>query len=382
MRLPAGFQTAGIKAGLKPSGKLDLGVIHSRYPLYWALMSTENTFRAPCVSRNRARFISEQPVNGVVVNSGNANCATGEQGTWDNEDFAGLAANALSLDRVQNILTASTGVIGRRLPVDKLRVALPQLATQMSENSDAFAEAILTTDTVVKQVGVTLEGGGRIVGVAKGSGMIHPNMATMLAFVMTDANLTQQELRTLWAQVVGDTFNQVTVDGDTSTNDMALVFSTHQARVDANEFRLALGGVCERLAKKIARDGEGATKLLTVQVRGARDTQEARAAARAVAKSSLVKAAVHGNDPNWGRILNALGSCGAVVDAAQLLISLQGTDVYLGAPKEFDTGELSAAMKAEEVVITVDLGAGGGSAQAWGCDLSSDYVRINAEYTT
>ena len=382
MRLPKGFQAAGIKAGLKPSGKLDLGVIYSRYPLYWALLSTENTFRAPCVSRNRARFTSEQPVNGVVVNSGNANCATGEQGTWDNEDFAGLAANALSLERVQDILTASTGVIGRRLPVDKLRVAVPQLATQMSENSDAFAEAILTTDTVVKQVAVTLEGGGRIVGVAKGSGMIHPNMATMLVFVMTDADIAQQDLRKLWSQVVNDTFNQITVDGDTSTNDMALAFSSHQARVDANEFRLALSGVCERLAKKIARDGEGATKLLTVQVRGARDAKEARTAARAIAKSSLVKAAVHGNDPNWGRILNALGSCGAVVDAANLLISLQGTDVYLGAPKPFDAAELSNAMKAEEVVVVVDLGAGNSSAHAWGCDLSSDYVRINAEYTT
>ena len=382
MRLPKGFQTAGIKAGLKPSGKLDLGVIYSRYPLYWALLSTENTFRAPCVSRNRARFTSEQPVNGVVVNSGNANCATGEQGTWDNEDFAGWAANALSLERVQDILTASTGVIGRRLPVDKLRVAVPQLATQMSDNSDAFAEAILTTDTVVKQVGVTLEGGGRIVGVAKGSGMIHPNMATMLAFVMTDAEISQHDLRKLWQVSVNDTFNQVTVDGDTSTNDMALMFSSHQTRVDANEFRLALTGVCERLAKKIARDGEGATKLLTVQVRGARNSEEARTAARAVAKSSLVKAAVHGNDPNWGRILNALGSCGAVVDAANLLISLQGTDVYLGAPKPFDTTELSNAMRAEEVTIVVDLGAGNSSAHAWGCDLSTDYVRINAEYTT
>ena len=382
MRLPRGFKASAIAAGIKPSGKLDLGAVFSRTPLYWSLVSTEHSFRAPCVSRNRARFTSGQSVHGIVVNSGNANAATGEQGIWDNEDFAGLSTNALSAGRVQNILTASTGVVGKRLPIDHIRDTLPELAKSMHDTSDAFAEAIMTTDTMPKQVAVTMQGGARIVGVAKGSGMIHPNMATMLVFVMTDADIAQEKLREVWGDICANTFNQITVDGDTSPNDMALVFSSHEVTVDEGEFISALSAICERLTQKIARDGEGATKLLTVQVQGARNLEEARIASRAIAKSPLVKSAVHGNDPNWGRILTAIGASDAVSEMASLMIGLQGVTVFQGSPRPYDEKALSDAMKTEEVVIDVDLGIGNGAAKAWGCDLTAEYVRINADYTT
>ena len=382
MKLPQGFQAAGVTAGLKASGKPDLGVIVADTPLTWALMSTENSLKAACVTRNRARYSSNRAVYGVVVNSGNANCATGEAGIWDNEDFAAMTAGRLSLGRAQDILTASTGVVGRRLPVDVIKKALPQLSSGLSDSADDFARAIMTTDLVPKQIEVDLPSGAKIVGVAKGSGMIHPNMATMLAFVVTDAEISQNVLRDMWPEIVRRSFNQVTVDGDTSPNDMALVFSSHKVAVPPEALREGLEHVATQLAKKIARDGEGATKLLIVRVTGARNDEEARQAARAIARSPLVKTAVHGNDPNWGRILTAIGYSGAIMDVAGVDIRLQGFSVYKGQPLSFDAWSMSEAMKAEEVVLEADLAAGDGSGEAYGCDLSAEYVRINAEYTT
>ena len=382
MKLPQGFKAAGIKAGLKPSGKIDLGIIYSDLPLVWAFMGTTNQLKAACVSRNRSRFSSGDPVHGVIVNAGNANCANGDQGIWDNEDFASLAVNALSLPRVQSMLTASTGVVGRKLDMDKLRKAVPQLTKELELDSDHFAQAIVTTDTCTKQVSRSLRGGARIVGVCKGSGMIHPNMATMLAFVMTDAIVSQEKLREVWPDIVNHSFNQVTVDGDTSPNDMAFVFSSRQARVLEDEFFEALRDVAQELAQKIARDGEGASKLLTVNVSGARSDEEARKAAREVVRSPLVKAAMHGNDPNWGRILVAVGYSGAVSDMANLRIDLQTRTVYHGKPQAFDASEISQSLKVNDAVIDIDLAAGSASATAWGCDLSKEYVSINADYTT
>jgi glutamate N-acetyltransferase/amino-acid N-acetyltransferase len=382
MKLPSGFQAAGIKAGIKPSGKPDLAVIYSPIPLYWGLMSTTNTLKAACVARNVARCRSEQPVHGIVVNSGCANTATGERGIWDNEDFAGLAANTLSLPRVQDILTASTGVIGERLPIDKIKAALPNIPRALHPDSSTFAEAILTTDTRPKQVAVTMEGGARIVGVAKGSGMIHPNMATMLAFVMTDADIPQQVLRSIWTDAVDQSFNQISVDGDTSPNDMAFVFSSHQRRVHQQEFTESLLTLCQRLAHKIVQDGEGATKTFAVKVTSARNAEEARRAARAVTVSPLVKSAIHGNDPNWGRILSSVGASGAVMDLSSVVITVEHVTVYDGAPTSFDRKALIEKMKTDELTITVDLAAGDGEGIAWGCDLSAKYVEINAEYTT
>ena len=382
MKLPLGFQAAGVSAGIKPSGKLDLAALVSDYPLHWALQSTENMLKAPCVSRNRARHASGKPVMGIVVNSGNANCANGENGLWDNEDFAALAANALSLGAVQDVLTASTGVVGVRLPMNKLRLTMPSLSKKLKKDSGGFAEAIITTDKHLKQVALTLEGGARIVGVAKGSGMIHPNMATMLAFVTTDADISQKTLRKIWAEVVARSFNMVTVDGDTSPNDMALVFSSHQVKTNVQAFAEGLLDVCQQLAQKIARDGEGASKLLTVNVTGARSEEEARLAARAVARSPLVKAAAQGNDPNWGRILVAVGASGAVVNPDSAAIKLQTVTVYDGEPKAYDEVLISGSMAVNDIVIDADLAAGEAKATAWGCDLTDDYVYINADYTT
>ena len=382
MKLPIGFQTSGVSANIKASGKKDVGLIHSSFPLYWAVTSTQNEVRAPFIFRNLSRYATGQAVHGVIVNSGNANCANGDQGVWDNEDFAGSAAHALSYGRVQDMLSASTGIIGHRLPVDKVRACLPALTAGLSDDSDDFAEAILTTDTKTKQVGATLTGGARIVGVAKGSGMVHPNMATMLAFVMTDAAIPQTTLRELWPQLIDRSFNQVTVDGDTSPNDTAMLFSSHQVGANAQEFAEALDEVCQRLAKKIARDGEGATKLMTVNVHNARSSEEARRAARAVARSSLVKAAAHGNDPNWGRILVAVGSANVVFDKGGLHIKIQGTTVYKGTPQTFDAESLSKQMDSEDLIIDIDLAAGVRTGTAWGCDLTAEYVSINADYHT
>jgi len=382
VRVPLGFEIAGVTAGLKVSGRPDLGLVYSPYPLAWALTSTDNVVRAPCVSRNRSRFTSGAAVRGIVVNSGNANCATGERGTWDNEDMAGSVATALALARVQDMLTASTGVIGQPLPVERIREAVPALTSALSEDTAAFADAILTTDTTPKQVDATLRGGARIVGIAKGSGMIHPSMATLLAFILTDADIAQDDLRTLWPDIVARTFNQVTVDGDTSTNDMAVLLSSRQIRADRDDFAEALTDVATRLARKIARDGEGATRLLEVRVSGARTPAEARAAARTVASSSLVKAAVHGADPNWGRILAAVGRSGAVSDLANVRIGVQGVTVYRGDVLPFDAAAVSNEMKAEEVLLEVDLAAGEATGEAWGCDLTPEYVHINADYTT
>jgi len=380
--LPLGFQAAALASGIKPSGKPDLALIYSPFPLLWAFTSTENLVKAPCVTRNRSRYSSGQPVRALVVNSGNANCATGEQGIWDNEDFAGTIAQALGIVKVQDVLTASTGVVGRRLPIDKLRAAAPALVEARQELVDPAAEAIMTTDSRSKVVAATLRGGARIIGLAKGSGMIHPNMATMLAFILTDAVVAQETLRGWWGKIVESTFNQVTVDGDTSPNDMAIVLSSNQVYCEEQELAQALEGVAQRLAQKIARDGEGATKLITVEVTGARSSRDARVAARAVVRSPLVKAAAHGNDPNWGRILVAIGAAGVVCDLANLSISLQGITVYQGEPVPFDPGQLSRQMAAEELRITVDLAAGTASGVAWGCDLSAEYVKVNAEYTT
>ncbi len=383
MKLPLGFRSAGIAAGIKQSGKPDLGLITSDEPLVWAMVATENLVKAPCVTRNRARHAADHPVRALVVNAGNANCANGETGMWNNEDFAAMSAGALGLARVQEVLTASTGVIGKPLPMDALRAGLPKaVAALHEEHADDFAGAILTTDLVTKQVEATLPGGARVVGIAKGSGMIHPNMATMLAFVLTDAIVEQRPLRRSWRDVVSRTLNQVTVDGDTSPNDMAFVFASGRIPADTGELRYALGTVAEGLARKVAADGEGATTLITVSVTNGRSPEEARRAARSVAGSSLVKAAVHGRDPNWGRVLSAIGMSGVIADLDNVTVRLQGFDVFRGTSSPFDEPAVAAAMHAPEVFIEVDLAAGEDDATAWGCDLSADYVRINAEYRT
>ncbi len=380
MRLPIGFRAGATQAGIKPSGKPDLALLVSGTPCTWAFAGTLNRAAAPCVARGRQLLASGQGLQAVVVNAGNANCATGEEGIWADRRMAELAAAQLQI-APEMVLTASTGVIGQPLPVEKIEVGLPQI--RLGLEVDPFMEAIMTTDLVPKMAEATLSSGARVVGVCKGSGMIAPNMATMLAYIVSDAEVPQEELRRGWQEVVDRSFNQVTVDTDTSTNDMAVLLTNGTAGpVALAEFWQAVERVCVELARKLARDGEGATKLLTVRVTGAKNDAEARKAALSVAASPLWKSAVYGNDPNWGRVMMALGKAGVALEVDRVRISLQGIGLYAGRVLDFDRNQASQAMQAEEVLVEADLGLGEGQGMAWGCDLTEGYVRINALYTT
>ena len=379
VRLPRGFRAGATRAGIKPSGRPDLALLVSGLPAAWAYAATQNRAAAPSIRRGRARYASGKPLRAVVGNAGNANCATGERGYEDDRRMAELAALRLGLSP-EEVLTASTGVIGVPLPVEKIAKGLPEIG--LTPFAEAFAEAILTTDTRPK-VAEAEVAGARIVGLAKGSGMIHPNMATMLAFLVTDALVPQEALRAGWRRVVERTFNQVTVDGDTSTNDLALLMANGAyGEVPLKAFFEGVEAVAQELARMIARDGEGATKLMVVRVVGAATEEEARRAARAIAGSALWKSALYGNDPNWGRILAALGNSGARFDPLRVRIVLQGIPLYEGAVLPFDREEAGQAMRAEAVEVLVDLREGQGAGEAYGCDLTEDYVCINALYTT
>jgi len=381
MRLPQGFRATGVRAGLKASGNPDLGLIVADEPLVWAMLGTSNRLRAPCVTRNEELARAQTPIRALITNAGNANAGNGSGGVVANDRIAALAGGALGLEPT-TVITASTGVIGQPLPVERIERALPAAVASLTDVIDPFSDAILTTDLVSKHAEVELPGGARIVGVAKGSGMIHPNMATMFGFVLTDARIAPATLRALWSQIVARSFNQISVDGDTSTNDMAIVLAS--GRVDADERALAAGlaEVAETLAKAIARDGEGATALITARVRGARSEEQARRASRAIVASSLVKSAVHGRDPNWGRILSAIGQSQVDADFDRATVTLQGTTVYHQQPLPFDAAAVSQAMRAPDISIDVDLAVGEAEGVAWGCDLSANYVMINALYTT
>ncbi|GIW34560.1 bifunctional glutamate N-acetyltransferase/amino-acid acetyltransferase ArgJ [Meiothermus sp.] len=380
MRLPIGFRAGATQAGIKPSGKPDLALLVSGTPCNWAFVGTLNKAAAPCVIRGRELLARGQPLQAVVVNAGNANCATGPQGFWADRQMAELAAAQLHI-APEAVLTASTGVIGQPLPVEKIEAGLPNI--HLGQDIDPFMEAILTTDLVPKMAEATLKSGARVVGVCKGSGMIAPNMATMLAYIVSDAEVSQAELRRGWQGVVDRSFNQVTVDTDTSTNDMAVLMTNGAAGpVDLGEFWQAVEQVCVELARKLARDGEGATKLLTVKVTGASSDAEARKAALSVAASPLWKSAVYGNDPNWGRVMMALGKAGVALEPDKVRIVLQGIPLYAGRVLDFDRAAASQAMQADEVLVEADLGLGEGQGMAWGCDLTEGYVRINALYTT
>ncbi len=380
MSLPLGFRAGATKAGIKPSGKTDLALLVSNSACTWAYSGTTNRAAAPCVTRNRHLLESELPVQAIVVNAGNANCATGQVGIETNQRMAEVTALQIGLP-ASSVITASTGVIGVPLPVEKIELGLPKITLAL--DLEPFALGIMTTDLVPKTASVVLSNGAKIVGVCKGSGMIAPNMATMLAYIVSDAAVSQLELRQSFQGIVEGSFNQVTVDTDTSTNDMALLLCNGAAgAVDLTEFWQGVETVAVSLAKQLARDGEGATKLLTVQVIGARNDFEAREAALSVAASPLWKSAVYGNDPNWGRIMMAIGKSRAFFETTTVQIALQKTVLFNGAVLEFDRTAVSAAMKAEEVVAAIDLRQGTGTGTAWGCDLTEEYVKINAEYTT
>ncbi len=385
---PRGFRAAGVRCGVKSQGK-DLALIVSDVPATVAGMFTTNRAAAPCVRYSR-HVVEAGVARAIVANSGNANAATGEEGSIDNVRMAQRVAHLLDCPPAQ-VVTASTGIIGHRLPLEKIEAGIDQAVQELSPMGDReAAEAIMTTDTVPKAFALNLQlpdGEVRIGGIAKGAGMIAPNMATMLCFLTTDAQVSAPALQQVLKDAVERSFHCLTIDSDTSTNDMVVILANGQSGVDVHryldDFERALELLCQRLAQSIARDGEGATKLVEIEVRGARTFTEARRAGKTVAESPLVKTALFGNDPNWGRILAALGRCGVEIDPDRVQIALQGTLVYSdGKPTDFDARALHEQLKTDTVHIAIDLQEGTEHATIWTCDLSYDYVRINAEYHT
>jgi len=387
---PLGFSADGLHAGFKKK-KLDFCWIVSEVPASVAGVYTTNKVIAAPLLVTKASIQKSQKLQAIVVNSGVANSCTGQQGLDAAYEMQLLTAQKLKIE--PNLVgLASTGVIGEQLPMNALKNGLSQIL--VSGKAEDFAEAILTTDTCTKTCVVTEEFGSDLVtmaGVAKGSGMIHPNMATMLAFITCDANISSATLQAALSQHVETTFNQITVDGDTSTNDMVLVMANgcrqnEEILPDTEEFEKfskMLRYLMADLAKKIAKDGEGATKLIEVNVLHAKDEQSGRMIAKSVVGSSLVKTAIFGQDPNWGRILAAIGYAGADISVDNIDIWIEGIPVMqASSPVAFDPEETSDAMAGELLTLTIDLHDGDAEAQAWGCDLSYDYVKINALYRT
>lgn len=396
--LARGFRYAGLHCGLRPDPtRRDLALAVSDVPAAAAGVFTQNRVRAAPVRVSRERLPSDT-ARGVVVCSGNANACTGARGLEDARRMTALTAKAAGC-RPEQILVCSTGVIGHPLPMSPIesgiRAGVPQLA-ETAAGLDNFAHAILTTDTRIKVVTREVEAGGltvRLTGVAKGAAMIGPNMATMLAFVFSDAPVSSADLAPLLARAAEQTFNCVTVEGHTSTNDTLLLLANGQAAREGHprltgealgRFGAAVTDVCAGLARAIAEDAEGATKLITIEVEGLRDDAEARRVAKTVAESALVKTAVYGADPNWGRIVSAAGYAGVEFEEEQLSLWLGDLLLYhAGTPQPFDTATASAYLKRERhVQMRLRFTLGPGRATFWTCDLTHDYIRLNAEYTT
>ena len=389
---PKGFRAAGVRCGIKQSGP-DLMLLTSDSPAVAAGMFTTNAVKSAGVILSRER-VDEGVARAIIANSGNANACTGEQGMRDAERMTELVASAMRFDN-DEVLIASTGIIGQHLPMDKIEAGIAEAVAALSvEGGEVAAEAIMTTDTRPKKIAVEAEIGGatvRIGGMCKGVGMIAPNMATMLAFITTDAKMTPRALRQCLAKSAGESFNCVTVDGDMSTNDSVFILANGAAEntiidtagPDLEAFQAALDTVCVHLAREIARDGEGATKLVEIRVNGAESPEDAKKMAMTIANSPLVKTAIFGEDPNWGRVLCAAGRSGALVIPEKT--SLYFGDVKIveyGEPLKLDPEAARKPMLEHDLVITVDLGVGSESATAFTCDFSYDYVKINAEYHT
>ena len=390
---PQGFLAGATYAGLKTyaEDKLDLGIIFSETPCVAAGVFTTNAIKSPSVTVCQ-EHLSQGPVRGLVVNAGIANACVGEQGYEDAQQSASLAAQHMGVSP-QEMLICSTGIIGVELPMSLISDGIKQIQPSKG-GGHALARAMMTTDTRPKETAVSFQVDGRqalMGGVSKGSGMIHPNMATMLAFITTDAAVEQGFLQATLREVADDSFNMLTVDGDSSTNDTLLVMANGMAgnqpigasSVDAAAFKEALQEVCVYLARETARDGEGASRLIVVDVAGAKDKPDARLAARTIASSNLVKSAVYGADPNWGRVMMALGRSGAATDETKVDLFLNGVCILQqGKPIPFHRNAVVALMRGPEVFFRLDLNLGEGQATAWGCDLTEQYVIINSAYTT
>ena len=386
---PRGFHAGATCAGIKQKDKLDLAILFSEVPCVATAVFTANRVKAAPVVLCQQR-LQDGKAAAVVVNSGCANACTGERGLADTAETAELVAEAIGVSP-EDVLVASTGVIGTCLPMARLGAGIKQIVLSR-DGGHELARAIMTTDTVPKEAAVGIDGSNLIMGgVAKGSGMIHPDLATLLCFLTTDASVDIDFLRLALRKAADVSFNMVSIDGDTSTNDMVLIMANGLAGNEpisvgsrqADAFQQALSQLCIHLAESIARDGEGATKLIEVTVNGALSLADARLVARTVVSSPLVKSAVHGNDPNWGRVMAALGRSGVEMEETKV-------DLYLGeicmtragCAMPFDEKAAVKALDKSEVSIVLNLNLGDATATAWGCDLSEEYVTINSQYTT
>lgn len=388
---PAGFTSDGVHIGLRYAKK-DLAVLISEIPASCAAVYTQSHFQAAPLKVTQESVAKGKKLQALIVNSAIANACTGEQGLKDAYEMRDLCAKSFSL-KEEHVAVASTGVIGEYLKMDCIRNGIKEVSPS-KHGAPAFQEAILTTDTVTKKSCYEMVIDGRKVtigGTAKGSGMIHPNMATMLAFITTDAAIESEILQQALSEITDVSFNQITVDGETSTNDMVLIMANGLAENETltpqheewETFKQGLTLICEDLAKSIAKDGEGATKLIEVTVEGAATNAEARIVAKKVVGSNLVKTAVYGADANWGRIIGAIGHSSALVYPDKIGIFLGDQCLYHnGQPQDFSEKKAKEVLEKSTVNIHIDLRIGNGEGKAWGCDLTYDYVKINASYRT
>jgi glutamate N-acetyltransferase/amino-acid N-acetyltransferase len=380
---PQGYLSLAKNIGIKDD-TLDFTVVYSTVRAAAAGVFTQSLFCGAPVIVGR-EHLADGHLQALVVNSKNANVATGKQGVENSREITRLVARELGVS-AEDVLPSSTGVIGQQLPIERFRAELVKLHSQLKpENHGAAAQANMTTDTRPK-VRARRVGSSVLAGMAKGAGMIEPNMATMLSFLFTDAAIPPDTLKPMLRQAVEQSFNMVSVDTDTSTSDTVVIMANGLAgEVDLAEFQTALDEMCIELAKEVARDGEGATKLLEVVVTSARDDQQAKRVAKAIVNSPLIKTAVHGADPNWGRVAMAVGKCHEETDIRpeNVTMSFGDTCIYAkGEPLGVDLSQLEAYLEGTEIRILVDLGLQTGQATVWGCDLTEEYVRINALYTT
>jgi glutamate N-acetyltransferase / amino-acid N-acetyltransferase len=387
--LPLGFSASGVNCGVRRY-RPDVGLIYTDKDCVAAGVFTQNEMKAASVL-HCMNVLPSDKVRAVITNSGQANAATGGLGIENNAKMAQAVAQELGIEASQ-VLTASTGVIGVQMDVEKINAVIPELVTRATDVAENFALAILTTDLVPKSVTTTVKLSGgtvRLTGICKGSGMIHPNMATMLGYILTDVKMTPKMADEMLREATDVSFNMISVDGDSSTNDCCFLMASGETGVELNndadiaKFKKAVIEVSQFLAQAIAADGEGATKLLEVELKGAPSLELARKAARGVTLSPLVKTAMHGEDPNWGRILSRLGAEKVPAAAlAKMTLKIQGKVLFEnGAPSNFDRAEVKALLKQTKIHIEVDLKSGKEKATAWGCDLSKKYVDVNTEYS-
>ena len=399
MKIPRGFKFGGSACGIKASGKKDLALICTQQPAVAAGVYTQNVVCAASIDWNRSITPSAE-FRAVVVNSGNANACTGEQGAKDNQTMASLVAQALSTDAVpvipESVAVLSTGVIGHALPIDALTNGISVISKSVGDSEQSFidaAEAIMTTDQGRKVASREVEIGGEsiaVVGMAKGAGMIGPNMATMLGIICTDANVRSDQAAAMVKVAADRSFNRISVEGHTSTNDALVLICSGQVgktierEADLAILQQAIDQVCIETAKLIPADGEGASHLIEIQIDGANSDADAEKIARTIASSNLVKTAVTGADPNWGRIVSAAGYAGVPMDLSQTRLELNGFPIFdQGEPLTFDAEQVSDAIKNSfETRVSMVVGSGAGKAIHWTSDLTVDYVRFNSEYTT